>query len=314
MYQRKRGWFITFWPAESVSEKWASGECVGTHVYSLLPTMRWMGYVIESSKNNGVHAHASVYYKEAVPLSTAKRDFGGDRVNAHPWIDKTGACARQYLEKGTKKGNLPIWCEEFGDFPRQGERTDWEDVQDIASAGGSVKDCLKAHPGLGRSRSQLKNVVKDFEPAVECPASIVDVVEKNSQLMEAVDLASSDFVPRRWLWIWSHDKGVGKTSLGTYLILKHNGLPCTFDLRSVLYAYDKHKILVWDIPRETTLTEEMFHIWEELSDGKPFLSTKYESQMKLVRANVVILSNHNPPLAKYGDRIVEIKLGGDPLI
>lgn len=306
---RHRDWFITIWPSSEDSELWSSDQIVGTDLFPFDDVrMTYLAYVIEVSKDNKVHAHVAVHYKNPRRLLSVKNDFpGAKRGHLQPWFSKP-ADVRAYIFKGTKKGNTPLWCDEFGKLPAQGERTDWEDAQSIFINGGTMRDVLVAHPELSRYPGGLRLNSSVFTSLGTVPPELESVVMDNPKLAEAVNLLIGPFVPRRWVWVWSRTYGVGKSALGTFLALRFNALPCTFDLRSCLFAYERHPIVYWDIPRESTLLPEWFHIWEEMSDGKVILSAKYESAPKFVRANVLILSNHPPPLVKYGDRVVEINL------
>lgn len=187
----------------------------------------------------------------------------------------------------------------------QGNRTDWQDVIDTIATGAPVKEIYAMCPHLLNCSRGVKEAYKYFAPPPVCPITAEQLYPWQQMVVE---ICLDAVAPRIWHWVWSKDFGKGKSTLGTYLAMNHGALVCSMDRKAILYAYEGQKILVFDIPRAVSLDDSFFNLLEELSDCKYLMADKYESCSKLVRAHIIVLSNHAPPTVRYGDRINEIKI------
>jgi len=91
---------------------------------------------------------------------TAKKHLQGyhyyKNARAYPnkkWRDLTGGDGRDFISRGSPMQNY-VYCSklndfwEFGDLPKQGERTDWELTRAHLQAGGDIATAIEAQPQL----------------------------------------------------------------------------------------------------------------------------------------------------------------------
>lgn len=126
---------------------------------------------------------------------------------------------------------------------------------------------------------------------------------------------------RRIFWIWSRASATGKSTFVQYLArveFRGRVLIPRWSLRDLLYAYDRHWIIAFNMPRDAQ--EEFLQdrtyltTLERISDGGIQMSDKYNSCQKFIDAHVIVTANVPPLYEKLPKRIVEICLDpGSPL-
>lgn len=75
----------------------------------------------------------------------------------------------------------------------------------------------------------------------------------------------------------------------------------------MIYAYDNHHIVWWNIARHEKLHSTMLKTLETWSDQTPVLSTKYQSMMKYPKCHVVVTANIPPPDDLLPRRCISVK-------
>lgn len=303
---RHRDYFITINPKSDIQDLWSSGtyDFDNDELFKFDKSiMSYMSYVVECSKHGHIHAHVMVYFKNACRMSTVKYIYG-NTVHCQQWNTKK---CRNYIFKFDEKGNTPIWCDEFGRLPHQGERTDWHEIRDMIVDNPNIsnRDIYDCYPNMAFMEKGILNLRKAYAPKIDIPINMRNEVESNHS--DIIDILKSEPQHRRIIWIWSKTFGVGKTFIGNYIGFMPKTLVCSGRLLDILYAYNDERILYFDFPREYKITSEDLCNLESLSDHRWHLSTKYEVRQKWVAAHVVVLCNIPPPL-RLIDRILAFEL------
>jgi len=123
---------------------------------------------------------------------------------------------------------------------------------------------------------------------------------------EVLLMVKGEVIPRRIIWIWSLDSQMGKTTFKKYVQheFKEEFLLGSMNIRDTMYAYDAHRVIWFDIPRQQPLDADLTSQLETLSDGGIVNSSKYASQNKIVDAHIVVTTNRPPPEDKLPNRII----------
>lgn len=133
-------------------------------------------------------------------------------------------------------------------------------------------------------------------------------IELKDWQKEVITLLKEDVKKRRVIWIWSEGSGTGKSTLLDYIAFDKKVLSVsTTDLNQIVYLYNFHDIIWFDIPRNA-LTDNFYYAIESLSNNPCILyHTKYRGGEKVVKAHIVVSCNYEPPHHKIPNRIVEVK-------
>lgn len=196
---------------------------------------------------------------------------------------------------------------EFGERGAgQGKRVDLDEA--VAT--------IKANPG------DLKKVVTDhtstfirYHAGIERAIAVLDEIKLPDPGLvlrpwQHVFLQSvtKGFVGRQILWLWSQASGTGKTETMKHVAFTLGVdfyLPGSWKKDDMLYAYNKHKVIHFNIPRDQELHDTHLSVLEALSDGGLQLSTKYFSKAKILSAVIVVTANIPPPRHRLPKRFVE---------
>lgn len=194
---------------------------------------------------------------------------------------------------------------EFGTPSYQGERTDIKKAVKLIKEGKTDRELLEECPlEFVKYHRGLREVRRIYdEPTIETPDIVLTTWQQ--QVLEILNNAP---VRRQIIWIWSQESGMGKSTFRDYVQSLHptGFLNGTDKIADTLYAYEKHNIVWFDIPRQQPLDASITSQLERLSDGGLLMSSKYESRQKLVRAHIVVTTNRPPPHDKLPRRLVEI--------
>jgi len=124
-----------------------------------------------------------------------------------------------------------------------------------------------------------------------------------------VELLDGSPVKRRIIWVWSLASSTGKSTMLDYMISRKEVLVVqSSNINDVMYAYDEHDIIWYNVPRSTPLDAKFSSMLETLSDGGMIPSNKYESCNKRVNAHIVVTCNRAPIKDRLPDRIEEIHI------
>lgn len=120
---------------------------------------------------------------------------------------------------------------------------------------------------------------------------------------------------RRIFWIWSERSATGKSTFIQYLASTAfigKVLVAPWDLRSLMYMYEGHHIIAFNMPRdvheEFMVDRSYLATLERISDGGWMASSKYQASMKYVNAHVIVTANVPPPYERLPYRIFEVAL------
>lgn len=196
--------------------------------------------------------------------------------------------ARAYCMKEESRVDGP-W--ESGEWEtHQGKRTDLEAACEVLKEEGLKRVAeempsvfVKFHKGLSALEkiSRVKPRDLDFVPR-PWQAKILRLV---------VDCPADD---RKIMWVTDVDGNIGKSRLASHLIMEHGAIELSGRVVDMGYAYNSEPIVIFDISR--TQADNLNHLYsfaEQLKNGR-FLSTKYESEMKLFKPPHVIFFSNSP--------------------
>ena len=137
------------------------------------------------------------------------------------------------------------------------------------------------------------------------PLKLITVLRPWQQ--DVKDLVIQEPDDRTITWIWGAKGGEGKTQLAKYLCYHHNALYAagskTADIMNLVFNsdMDKHRIVIWNMPRDTDQWGIKYTQLEQVKDGIIF-NGKYETGMKLYNSpHIVVFANFAPDGSKMSE-------------
>lgn len=218
-------------------------------------------------------------------------------------------CECEHCKKARSEGALPDQWVEWGICSKgQGARTDITEVSKAVTEGMTLKNiCLQHGPTFIKYHGGIERMIA----VLRVPVAPAPEIELRPWQEEANAIIDKGFMKRQGLWIHSVESGTGKSTYADYVFAKYgseNVLVGSWKYDDMLYAYQGHKVIVFNIPRGTELHDTHLAVLEKVTDGGMQLSTKYATCMKLVRAVVIICANTPPPLERLPKRFVVFDL------
>ena len=264
------------------------------------------------------HVHILFHYKSAVRFSAIQK-LKGCKVK-YCTNDQQKINYRQYCINDTKpdgKSKNPI-----GPFQEKGE---WGIKM------GERNDLIRARDAiysLKRKSDMLSN--DDILPVLAKYPRFCDFAYSNrpkqpdeinitlrSWQTYVLDMLETPIMKRRIIWIWSHRSNTGKSTFIDYLKTKKHVLPHA-KKADLLYAFDGHDIISFDISRsneeEKDYLKYTYSFIEQLSNQTTHLSGKFHSEVKLIKAHIIVTSNDPPPLDIMPYRFIEINVNDEPYV
>nr|WAE42571.1 MAG: replication associated protein [Cressdnaviricota sp.] len=240
-------------------------------------------YVIgrEAHKEGGYHLHAQIEWANAID-TTDQRYFDFNELHPNIIAPKKGNYWRNY-------------CMKQGDF-----------ISDICFDDTTDKNFRKRKADYDSWKLYHRNK-KDIK---------MEEITLREWEIKAIEMLEEEPVRRRIIWIWSQESKTGKSTFKDYCCNKYKGkilITDTEKMTDILYAYDEHEIIWFDLTRSVRLENELYRALEKLSDNGYVLSTKYESKNKKITAHIVVTSNEQPPVHILPERIVSIKATTDQI-
>lgn len=192
----------------------------------------------------------------------------------------------------------------------QGFRSNLKDVIVMIESGESLFQIMKTHSS---TYSHNTRFIKEYKARYQLELlKAPDIILKPWQIL-LYDMFRQAPVHRRIFWIWSSESGTGKS---TFMVWVHANMKTdmlsveSFKYADILYAYEDHKVIYFDIPRcqDRESVGLVDNVLEKLSNTSIKLSTKYESVQKFVCAHIVVTSNYAPPVDRIPHRFFEVCL------
>lgn len=105
---------------------------------------------------------------------------------------------------------------------------------------------------------------------------------------------------RSIIWVVDRPGQAGKSTLSKHLVLTKGATVLEGRLADMCYSYDKQPIVIFDISRAAAEhSDHLYSMAEKLKNGI-FLSTKYDSMMKVFDPpHVIFFSNSAPDTSKW---------------
>lgn len=200
---------------------------------------------------------------------------------------------------------------EYGERLTERQRTDIQDAMLSIRQGKGKRQMMEDHPDVVAKYPRFLNDYRNecvFDDVVQPDITLRDwQIELEAELLQPIER-------RKIIWIWSDASETGKTTFMEWMLLHptykgHAMKIVNFKKDDILFAYQEHKLLNFNIPRAVgEMMDTMCNVLELMSDGGPVLSTKYESVNKYVKSHIVVCANIPPPLDKLPKRFVEYAL------
>lgn len=288
----QRAWFGTYFNVDQPMDWSRHKHC------------RYAVYQLEKCPDTGRH-HFQWYaeFIQPVRAESVSKLFPDTHIEIRK---RTRDAARNYCMKSESQLSPPI---EYGEWKNggQGTRTELMEAVDTLAKHG-LKRCAEEHPveyvKFHRGLQSWAQITRK----IELPKPDIELYPWQHEVM---GILNGPIHHRKIYWIWSYNPAVGKTTFGNYVAATFGldaFLKGCLEFKELLYLYNNHKIIWFNIPRETPLDAKLSSILEDLSDGGIFNSTKYEPAVKLIHAHIVVTCNRPPPESRLPNRCVEFNV------
>lgn len=252
-----------------------------------------------------LHAQGYIEFKNSKRLNKVKELLEDPAVH----LEKRNGTKIQAITYCSKRESRVDGTEPFfiGDVPKQGSRTDLllakkkiqehKSLQDIWNDGDLVTVCARYSNWVEKTYR--------YKPIGLPPPDI----QLRAWQHKLLSILAKPVKKRQVVWIWSSESGTGKTTMFDYVasLKEHKVLAANGDFANILYAYDGHTVLWFDLTRSQTVEHVPWHSLEKFSNQTVHLSTKYICCQKYVSAHVVVTANIPPEEQRLPGRFVEIK-------
>lgn len=276
-------------------------------------TMNYLVYQLEECpETKRRHYQGYVEFKKSTRLNTARKALG---INEGGWHaqNRIGSAeqARTYCTKEDSRLEEP---QEFGEMSTPpghkgaGHRTDLSKVSSDIKSGMSLKKIALENPD---EYIKYHNGIEKLHAFATEPVAPEIQIELRPWQQQSIDIIERGYVKRQILWIWSHASETGKSTFKDYVTGRYgldSVLMGSMKWIDTLYAYNNHKVIWFDFPRDHVLHETDFKVLEEVSDGGMKLSTKYVPKQKLLRSVIICTANQPPPVKRLPKRFIEINI------
>lgn len=266
--------------------------------------VRYVAWQAERGENGTLHWQGYVEMKKKMTLTAMKRWLPTAHFEPRRGTREE---AKEYAMKELTRVDGP-W--ERGTFENdQGSRTD-------------IKEAVQAFKAAEPNK-RMKMLAENYpEMLIKYPNGFRALNAELTVLPE-----DKEFVPRQWqqdlltqlalppddrkiIWVTNTVGNAGKTRLARHLLLEHGAIVLSGRMVDMQYAYNGERIVIFDVSRAQA--ENLGHLYamaEHLKGGQ-FLSTKYESRMKVFTPpHVVFMANVSWEREKFShDRMIEINV------
>ena len=217
--------------------------------------------------------------------------------------------ARDYC-KQEKNGR---WHEyvEYGQEKKQGKRNDLKTIISRLHCGiSTVSEMLHdTDDNIVRNivvyNKTLTGIEKQFkyESAIKEAIKEYEGVEWRDWQKELLDYVNMDSDKRKVRWYTDMGGNTGKSYITTYLTLLGKAYVVSGGKQAdILYAYEDQPIVIYDLARAYEQNMDHIYVTMEYFKNGRFLSTKYESKMRIFkRPHVIVMANFPPHINKLSE-------------
>jgi hypothetical protein len=197
--------------------------------------------------------------------------------------------------------------EEFGEIPRQGQRTDLKSIKERIDNGENVLDMVRTNGELFSTYIHSGKALERYETHVRREAALESaraqhmayVATQRKRRWEQMldDILGRDPDPRKIHWFTDTQGDAGKTVYAKTLGLNGKAFIITGGKAAdIYYAYSLQRIVILNIcaSQDKESAQYLYKVLEEFKDGY-FLSTKYDSRaVYFPIPHVIVFSNEYP--------------------
>lgn len=134
--------------------------------------------------------------------------------------------------------------------------------------------------------------------------------QNHTESLLARDRSRAAGTERLILWIWSEERGTGKSQTMDYLCNKNTWtyLAGVWVFKDMMMLYQGQRVLHWEVTANEEIHKGMTNVLEAFSDtGKVHSGSKYDGGKARMTSHIVVTSNQKPPFGLLQNRIVAIE-------
>lgn len=258
--------------------------------------MKYYVAQLEIGENGTNHVQGYLILHKKTRLAGMKK-----LIPAAHWEPRKGTHdqARLYCMKDdTRVSDTLPW--EGGIKPKPGTRTDLNEFKEAVKRGCPFDTLIEEHSSIAmKYPSFLNRYTKMVKRQKVLSSNCYAVTYEERWQQELRACLQLPPVMRRIHWVYSKTSETGKTSTMKSFMHEFDILPSqSWKKADILHGYTGQKIIWFNIPRKIELNATMWQVLEELSDGGVQFSPKYDSQLVVVDAHIVVTTNHTPKAAQ----------------
>ncbi|AJD07563.1 replication-associated protein [Sewage-associated circular DNA virus-34] len=288
-------WFETEWPSHHLP-----GEETGMVQYIIVQG--------EFCKEGKKHIQGYAQLRGQYYLKKIKEFFGDNGLHVEPRRG-THEQARDYC-KQEKNGRWHDYVE-MGDQKKPGSRTDLLDVIDKIKEGETIASIISnsRDPKMVRNAVVYNRTLTAIEKQFKYDAAIKEAIKEYDGVTwrkwqeELLCYVDKDADKRKVRWYTDMGGNTGKSYITTYLTLLGKAYVVSGGKQAdILYAYEDQPIVIYDLARAYEQNMDHIYVTMEYFKNGRFLSTKYESKMRVFkRPHVIVMANFPPHINKLSE-------------
>lgn len=266
-------------------------------------------YIIqgELTKDNRQHLQIYAQFNDNIRPSAIKKIFQDNTLHIQPITYGTVKhcrryCTNEYIDSQGNPKAIFKSHKEFGDINQQGKRSDIEDAVDRIKGGEKVDEMLMTDTKFARLYCQYFRSFKHIESLVKTTNAKKKIIDKhiNTQWrpwqQDTLEILNKPVDDRKIHWIYDTKGNTGKTTLAKYICSTQDAFYITGGTKNdILHAYTGQPVVILDLARDFQERDYIYEVMELLKNGC-YLSTKYESMMKLSEIPHIIVFSNFPPV------------------
>lgn len=222
---------------------------------------------------------------------------------ADAWIKARGGSRDEARAYATKTDSRVYGPAEFGPWEAgQGYRSDLHDLAGMVLGGASNREIATELPA---TYLRYARGVEDLRSAIEPEPEAELDFEPRPWQQHVLSRLEEEADDRSIIWVRDSKGGAGKSRLAKHLVLNHNAIPLSGQIKDMAYLYSSQPIVIFDISRaQAEHSNHLYSMAESLKNGY-ITSTKYVPKLKRFKPpHVVFFSNSLPEEGKWStDRV-----------
>lgn len=246
---------------------------------------RYIVYQLEQGSQGTPHLQGYIELDRPCRLTQIKRSL----PRAHFEIARGNSESNiRYCSKEPRIGETVVLGQPGGS---QGKRNDIHDYVTAVRRGSTEAELLSELPGPSARYPRLRQSIILADRSR--PPLRLELLRDWQQ--EVMTIFNSNPHPRKIVWIWDEEGGIGKTAFAKHIVATQDAFYVTGGKHAdILFAYSLQKTIVFDLPRGYK-DKIPYGVLESFKNGVVF-SSKYESRTLFFDTPHVIVFANYPPV------------------